>query len=240
MINLRKSRNTYSDFQGKHIRCFYSDGENNLPEKEIDQLPFKNLKYISLDLHLENRGINTVKNNSTALSTLASVIKRFIKNGKDVTIIANTSFPDEFNEKDFCKYLKFDVNPKIEKKEKKDEISLLHTNSDNITNRAHKEILRNVVIREAIEIENLIYTKVQTNFESVISNLSHTSLNAIKKFNFSAKIELYNLAFNNISLHEELTQLRKWRNNFAHDSNSQQDLILLDFLKQAEDIKDKL
>jgi hypothetical protein len=56
----------------------------------------------------------------------------------------------------------------------------------------HQEILRNVVIREAIEIENLIYIKVQENFTSITPELSNNQLDKIKK---PCK-KNYNLNFN--------------------------------------------
>jgi len=117
-------------------------------------LPFKNLKYISLDVHLENRGNNSSTPKKTTLSTLAFVIKSFVSDGKGITIIVNTSFPGDFIESEFFEYLDFYNKPTIKKKEKNNLISLL--NGDDITQQAHQEILRNVIIREAIEVENLI------------------------------------------------------------------------------------
>jgi hypothetical protein len=125
-----------------------------------------------MDLHLENRGITVIKDNKMALSTLSSVIKSFVNDGKDITIIVNTSFPDEFDESCFFKYLEFKTNPIIKKEEKSAEVSVLHNNAKDIVAQAHQEILRNVVIREAIEIENLIYIKVQENFTSITPELS--------------------------------------------------------------------
>jgi hypothetical protein len=85
----------------------------------------------------------------------------------------NTSFPDEFDESCFFKYLEFKTNPIIKKEEKSAEVSVLHNNAKDIVAQAHQEILRNVVIREAIEIENLIYIKVQENFTSITPELSN-------------------------------------------------------------------
>ncbi len=229
---------TYSDFQSKHIRCFYSDGENYLPDNDEQRLPFKNLKYISLDLHLENRGITQVKGNKTALSTLASIIQSFVNNGENLTIIANTSFPDDFDETEFFKYLNFDINPIIEKKEKYGMASSLHEDANNISENAHQETLRNIIIREAIEIENLIYTKTQENFEKIVPKLSSNQLKRIKDFRFSSKIQLYKLALNDDSnnLNTKLNELRDLRNKFAHDDNPPQK-DLLEFLQEVEDIR---
>lgn len=232
-------KESFSSFQSKHSRCFYSDGENHLPATNKEKLPFKNLKYISLDLHLENRGITTVKDNKTALSTLASVIQSFVNDGKDMTIIVNTSYPDDFNENDFFKYLDFETNPVIEKNKKNDNNSLLHQNSDSIIQQAHQEVLRNIVIREAIEIENLIYKKVQENFTRVIPKLSSTQLDKIKRFDFRAKIQLYKLLSSNDVLDIELTELRELRNKFAHGTNPPEK-NLLEFLEFTESLKQKI
>jgi hypothetical protein len=69
----------------------------------------------------------------------------------------------------------------------------IHNNAKDIVAQAHQEILRNVVIREAIEIENLIYIKVQKNFKSIALKLLNNQLDKIKKFDFRAKIQLYEL-----------------------------------------------
>ena len=81
---------TFRTLQKEHIRCFYSDGLEHLPSNDKEKLPFKNLKYICLDLHLENRGISSFDRKNTT-STLASVVKKITTN-KDVCIIINTFF----------------------------------------------------------------------------------------------------------------------------------------------------
>ncbi|AYQ55795.1 hypothetical protein MS2017_0025 [Bathymodiolus thermophilus thioautotrophic gill symbiont] len=233
-------KETYSDFQNQHVRCFYSDGENFLPTRgdAKEKLPFKNLKYISLDLHLENLGIITIKNNKTALSTLASIIESFIDDGKDITIIANTSFPDEFDENTFFRYLDFKNNPTIKKEAKdKDKTSLLHENAVEITKQAHQEILRNVIIREAIEVENLIYEKIQKNFASIASKLNNKSLKDIENSTFQKKIQSYKLAFGG-NLDKKLNDVRKLRNKFAHGSPPTKNL--LDFLEEVTGLKGKI
>jgi len=227
-------KDSFSYFQKEHIRCFYSDGESHLPKNDKARLPFKNLKYISLDVHLENRGNNSSTPKKTTLSTLASVIKSFVSDGKGITIIVNTSFPGDFIESEFFEYLDFNNNPTIEKKEKNNLISLL--SGDDITQQAHQEILRNVIIREAIEVENLIYAKVRENFRSITPKLSCNKLDKIKKFDFKAKIQLYELASNDNALGEKLNKLRELRNKFAHGNNPPE-VGLLDFLEQVESLK---
>jgi len=239
-------KESFSFFQKKHIRCFYSDGVSPLPKNDKERLPFKNLKYISLDLHLENRGITTIKGNKNALSTLATVIKSFINDGESVIIIANTSFPGDFDEKAFFKYLDFQTNPKIEKKAKNSKNSLLHQDSDNIIQQAHQEILRSVVIREAIEVENLILEKIRERFDITCGFNFNPKLTMIKieKFRFSKKIDLLNQVIDNQSLQvidnqsliSNLNKLRKKRNDFAHGNNPPEE-GLLDFLEQVESLK---
>ena len=234
----KEIKETFSYLQDKHIRCFYSDGDKYLPQSGRERLPFQNLKYISLDLHLENRGITVIKDNKMALSTLSSVIKSFVNDGKDITIIVNTSFPDEFDESCFFKYLEFKTNPIIKKEEKSAEVSVLHNNAKDIVAQAHQEILRNVVIREAIEIENLIYIKVQKNFKSIALKLLNNQLDKIKKFDFRAKIQLYEL-LNNNEICERLNDLRELRNKFAHGS-SPPEADLLDFLEDMKKLKQRI
>jgi hypothetical protein len=62
-----------------------------------------------------------------------------------------------------------------------------------------------------IEIENLIYIKVQENFTSITPELSNNQLDKIKKFDFWAKIQLYKL-LNNNEICEKLNDLRGLRN----------------------------
>jgi hypothetical protein len=236
-------KDTFTYFQKEHIRCFYSDGENYLPTTKKERLPFKNLKYISLDLHLENRGITNI-NNKTALSTLSSIIKSFINNNENITIIANTVDPDVFGEKDFCRYLEF--SPKIEKVKKIEgdrnkNYSSLH-NADiqkEISRYSHKEILRNVVIREAIEVENAIFRKIQQELKNIVNKLSNTKLDKIKKFDFKAKIILHKLATQDDSLETKLDDLRELRNKFAHSDNPPPQ-NLLDFLNEIENLKTEI
>lgn len=232
-------RDTYSDFQSQHIRCFYSDGEHYLPKNDKERLPFKNLKYISLDLHLENRGITKIKDNKTALSTLVSVIQSFVSDGVNVTIIANTSFPKDFDENNFFKYLNFNTNPKIEKKAKNNKKSSLHTNMQAIAEQTCQEILRNVVIRNAIEIENIILEKVKNKFDEIACSLSNKKLEKIKKFDFKSKINLFNLTHKDQELINKLNKLRELRNDCAH-GNSPLTENLLDFLESVENLKQEV
>ncbi len=234
-------KDTFWNFQNEYIRCFYSDGENNLPKNAKERLPFKNLKYISLDLHLENRGITTIKDKN-AVSTLASVVKSFIdKDSTNIHIIINTSFKDEFNESkdNFIKYLQF--NPTITTEIKNSNNSLLHKAGikQNIINASHQPILRNLVIREAIEIENLIWNKLlSSNTFSKHKKVECILKELNVKITFSNKIDLYNKTVNNKSK-SKLKKLRKLRNYFAHKPSPPQE-NLLDFLQEIESLKQEI
>jgi hypothetical protein len=116
--------------------------------------------------------------------------------------------------------------------------AILYNNAKDIVAQAHQEILRNVVIREAIEIENLIYIKVQKNFKSIALKLLNNQLDKIKKFDFRAKIQLYEL-LNNNEICERLNDLRELRNKFAHGS-SPPEADLLDFLEDMKKLKQRI
>lgn len=238
--NFEEIKESFSYFQEKHVRCFYSDGENYLPKNDKEKLPFKNLKFLSLDYHLENIGINNSTPEKIALSALSSVVKCFIseKQKKSCKIIINTGFESGFDIQKFISYIGFKIEVTIiskdEARSKLEEDGTIYFDSV-------KNTLRNLVIREAIEIENLIYEKVQENFESIIPQLTDAQLNRIKKFDFKAKIQLYKLALKDDDLNTKLNDLRKNRNHFAHDNNLQQTGVnLLDFLGQVEDIKSEI
>jgi hypothetical protein len=94
------------------------------------------------------------------------------------------------------------------------------------------------LLREAIEIENLIYIKVQENFTSITPELSNNQLDKIKKFDFWAKIQLYKL-LNNNEICEKLNDLRGLRNKFAHGS-SPPETDLLDFLEDMKKLKQRI
>jgi hypothetical protein len=64
----------------------------------------------------------------------------FVNDGKDITIIVNTSFPDEFDESCFFKYLEFKTNPIIKKEEKSAKVSVLHNNAKDIVAQAHHRV----------------------------------------------------------------------------------------------------
>ncbi len=233
-------KESFSCFQEEHIRCFYSDGENHLPKDDKEKLPFKNLKFLSLDYHLENIGINDSTAEKTALSALSSVVNCFIsdKQKKSCKIIINTGFESGFDIEKFISYIGFNIEVLISSKNNSQ--SKLEEDKT-IASASVKNTLRNLVIREAIEIENLIYEKVQKNFKIIVPNLSVAQLDKIKKFDFRAKIQLYKLALNDNDLNTKLDNLRELRNDFAHGNNLQQtDLNLLNFLKQAEDIKSEI
>ena len=232
---------TFRTLQKEHIRCFYSDGDKYLPSSDKERLPFKNLKYICLDLHLENRGISSLNNNN-AVSTLASVVKSFTEN-KDICIIINTSYLEDFkkHEKDFCKYLKF--TPEIKKEEKTEKndkkFSSLHDKEikEDIVKKSHQSVLRNLVIREAIEIENLIWSKILSSdaFKGFNENDISKKLGINNLFK---KIQAYNLVVNK-EAEEELEELRDTRNQFAHNENPPEG-NLLDFLEEIEKLKQKI
>ncbi len=236
---------TFRTLQKEHIRCFYSDGDKYLPSNDKEKLPFKNLKYICLDFYLENRGLSPNHNKNT-ISTLAGVVKSFTEN-KDVRIIINTSSVKEFTEhrNDFVKYLKFEPEIIIENKEKKDKeqkngkrFSSLHDKAikNEIVKRSHQSVLRNLVIREAIEIENLIWSKILLSdafkdlgeVEKVLEKLK------IKMF-FNKKIQTYNRIVNR-EAETELEELRDTRNKFAHNETPPEK-NLLDFLEEIEALK---
>ncbi len=233
-------KDTFFALQKDHIRCFYSDGENNLPQTDKEKLPFKNLRYICLDLHLENLSISTLKSNKNTVSILASVVKSFIYEGSP-NIIINTSFIEEFDavKSDFIKYLGFDPQIRTEQKNKDNnqKYSILHnqTIKEDIKQASHQSVLRNLVIREAIEIENLILCVIEKRFVEILQNNSEETMKILRKgFHFSHKIALFNMF--NSNLHVELEKLRKLRNKFAHESEPPRE-DLLDCLKEIEDLK---
>lgn len=232
-------KDTFWALQNDHIRCFYSDGEKNLPQNNEAKLPFKNLKYICLDLHLENRSITTLKNNKNTVSILASVVRSFIDEG-NTTIIINTSFIEEFDavKNDFINYLGF--TPDIKTEEKSQKNSTLHEQEikKDIKENSHQSILRNLVIREAIEIENLIWSIIEKRFVEIIrNNPKETIANFKKGFHFSHKITLFNMFNSNLS--GELKKLRELRNKFAHNKRPPQKDLLV-FLKEMEDLKQRI
>lgn len=233
-------KDTFWALQNEHIRCFYSDGEKNLPKNNKEKLPFKNLKFICLDLHLENRGITTLKNDKNIVSTLASVVKSFIDEGSNATIIINTSFIEEFDtvKNNFIKYLGF--TPDIKTEEKSQKNSTLHKQEikKDIKENSHQSILRNLVIREAIEIENLIFEVIKTNFSEITNkDIKKVANNFKKGFHFSHKIKLFNMFNSNLS--GELKKLRELRNRFAHDTTPPVK-NLLDLLEKIEELKQKI
>ena len=241
--NFEEISDTFRALQKDHIRCFYSDGDKYLPSSDKERLPFKNLKYICLDLHFENRGIFSLENKN-AVSTLAAVVERFTKN-KDVCIIINTSYLEEFKKyKDnFYKYLKFEPEIKEENKTQQagKKFSSLHDKEikNKIVKQSHQSVLRNLVIREAIEIENLIWSKI-------LSSDAFKDLGKVKKvleqlkikMSFHKKIETYNRIVNE-STKKQLEMLKERRNKFAHDENHPEK-NLLDFLKEMEELKQKI
>lgn len=235
-------KDTFLAYQKEHIRCFYSDGYINLPENNKEKLPFKNLKYISLDIHLENRDIKTNVLNKNTASMLSSVVNSFVdKHNTDIHIIINTSFNDEFKEfkEDFIKYLKF--KPKLTIRLKTKQSSLLHIRSitNDIIDASHKAISRNLVIREAIEIENILVEKISAGFSKIAKNLSADNLKQIEIFSFNAKINLFTIISNDKDLKNDLNTIRNLRNDFAHKPNASLG-NLLTFLEQTEKLKQKI
>ncbi len=234
---------TFCALQKEHIRCFYSDGDKYLPSNDKEKLPFQNLKYICLDLHLENRGISSLENKN-AVSTLASVVRSFTEN-KYVCIIINTSYLEEFEkyEDNFCKYLKFAPEIKKENKTQEDgkKFSSLHNKAikNKIVKQSHQSVLRNLVIREAIEIENLIWSKIL--LSDAFKDLGEVERILEKvdiKMNFHQKIQQYT-QFVNKKIKKQLDELRKTRNQFAHNENPPEK-NLLDFLEEIETLKQKI
>ncbi len=234
---------TFRALQKEHIRCFYSDGDKYLPSSDKERLPFKNLKYICLDLHLENRGISSL-DNKNAVATLAGIVKSFTEN-KDICIIINTSHLEEFKkyEDDFCKYLKFTPEIKEEEKTEEDDkkFSSLHDKEikEDIVKQSHQSVLRNLVIREAIEIENLIWSKIL--LSDAFKDLGEVERILEKvdiKMNFHQKIKTYNQSVDK-NTQKQLKTLKETRNKFAHNKNPSEK-NLLDFLEEIEALKQKI
>ena len=232
---------TFCALQKEHIRCFYSDGDKYLPSNDKEKLPFQNLKYICLDLHLENRGISSLENKN-AVSTLAAVVRSFTEN-KYVCIIINTSYLEEFKKyrNDFCKYLEFTPEIKEENKIENDgkKFSSLHKKEikNKIVKQSHQSVLRNLVIREAIEIENLIWKKVlSSDYFKDLGEVERILEQLKIKMSFHKKIQAYNLVVNK---NNKLDELRKTRNQFAH-AKKPPEKNLLDFLEEIEALKRKI
>lgn len=233
--NFEEIRESFSCFQEKHIRCFYSDGENHLPKNDKEKLPFKNLKFLSLDYHLENIGINDSTSEKTALSALSSVVNCFISKGqkKSCKIIINTGFESGFDVEEFKKYIGFEIQVEITPKDKAR--SKLEED-ETIARASAKNTLRNLVIREAIEIENLLWEEILQsdrlrNFNDVDGVLKAVNI----KLSFSKKIELYEKGISN-KINEKLNKFRKLRNKFAHSDNPPVEDLLVR-LKKIEDLK---
>ena len=259
-------KDTFFALQKEHVRCFYSDGDKYMPQTAKKRLPFKNLKYICLDFYLENLGINESSNKKTATSALANAIREFIIQNKKITIIVNTAYSEDFEnvKNDFIKYLKLKEPPKIIIESKKDngntaKFSILHNKESikkDICQASHNSTLRNLVIREAINIENKIFKNIRDKFYKIANNLTTKQLEQIKKFDFSAKITLFGLINNNKELLKKLNELRRLRNEFAHKKELSKSLLLIflekdtksdiseqcifDFLKKIKDLEEEI
>ena len=200
---------TFFELKKRHIRCFYSDGEN-LPKNEKEKTLFKNVKYICLDYFLENRGINE-SSKKNAVSTLANVVESyFAKLNNEVTIIINSAQIEAFKPslKDFKSYLVGD--PQIILEDKIEKFSILHENektfNEILTSSIHFN-LRNLVIRESITIENLIWDKIKGKDKS----------QSDEKIKFHCKIELFKKNFDD-TYTKKLNTLRILRNVLAHEN----------------------
>ena len=217
---------TFLSLKSEHIRCFYSDGLKNLPKEEKEKRPFKNVRYFCLDFYLENRGIEKGKE-KTAASSLAGAVKSFIcENAENMpTIIVNTGFVERFKkiEEEFKTYLG-NANLKIitEKKAEEDgkKFSILHqtkTIKNEILKSSLINSLRNLIMRETIEVENLVWDKCCERLDLKNENRK------LKKFlgrelDFSKKIKILCEGRKDLDdLKKKLENLREERNQFAHN-----------------------
>ncbi len=221
---------TFLTLKESHIRCFYTDAD---PEKdgifplERDKLLFKNVKYICLDLFLANRGIDESHLNKNAVSTLANVVKKFTIN-KDYKIIIASAHIEDFKkyEDDFKEYIG-DVEVITEEKDADasgKRFSILHKNEPifkEILQNSIQNNLRNLIIKEAIEIENSIWEKINNEDCQLKGLLEY--LPTRSNPNFGTKIELFNFYFvkdnKNITI-ENLHTFRNLRNDAAHKDDS--------------------
>ena len=186
-------QDTFLSLKNNHVRCYYSNGDHDSMPDAKEKLLFKNLKYICLDYFLENRGITeATANNKNAVSTLAGVVKQFTDNFTTMQIIVNSSHIKDFekHEQDFKSYLGSEtIQVRKEPKDTK-KFSTLHEREVQqiILDASIIQSLRNIVIREAITIENIIWKKIK----DVDKNLPDllTVLPTKNNPSFSAKINL--------------------------------------------------
>ncbi len=229
-------KETFLKLKKHHIRCFYSDGsEENLPKGKEKYL-FHNIQYICLDFFLENRGIDESNINNTSVATLANIVRKFIdKNSPIAKIIIDSAHLDVFKnyENQFRKYLDMEHITIIKEAKKPIDISsnqeprfsILHKDQK-IINEILKNFidnnLRSLVIRESIEIENLIWNETKNACDGLEDLLG--ILPTKKDPTFETKIKLYGHYFGDKSCIEsircQLDALRKFRNHLAHKAET--------------------
>lgn len=215
--NFEEIKDIYLDIQMSG-RCYYCNGIN-LPS-ENEQILFRNLKYICLDLRLDNVISGNFILNKSNYSLLVGILRKF-NPPKTTNIIINSGELETFNCDDFKKYLNEgfqDMTVFVEEKEEHDDIkfSLLKMKKDEIIKNSKKAFLRNTIIETTVNIENLLWDRIKIKINTQISkkNLDSIFYKHFKSARFCDKIILHDIFDNNLT--KDLDQLRKIRNDQAH------------------------